>query len=267
MNDDARREALLRRGREAADLARRASAAAETPRPPTEALRFGVAEIVGNDGGGAYTVDEQWWRASGGGAWCAATRPLGYAAAAARDYRNDDGGKAGQLVRFWEQRAAGGAIEVLLDVASTPEGVARATGVERALDLWIDVTQSTSKTYLDDPGDDWRGRALWYSVRPYTGVDEETGTPANADEDEWDDDGQDADAVRCVVVGRDWDADADEGADVILWQTAQTRLYLERDTGRLYLWCCFDRRRQLRLTLRATAAKASGDEGVPEITI
>ncbi len=258
---------LLRRRREAADAAGEVPSVAERPVPEAEVMRFGVAKIVSNTGAGAYTLTEQWWNPSGAGQWSDATKPLGYVQAAARDYRNRDWGQADACVLFWEQRAAGGGLEVLIDLTGSPEGVAQITGIGKVLDKWIDITQGTTKAYIDDAGDDWRGRTLWYSVRPYTGVGSEAGTPANADEDEWDDDGQDTDTVRCVVVGYDWDSDADEGGDVNLWTTGQTQLVLERDTGRLYILCCFDVRRQLRVTVRATAVKKSTDAGVPDITI
>jgi len=240
---------------------------AERPVPEAEVTRFGVAKIVSNAGGGEYTVTEQWWDPSGAGQWSDATAPLGYVQATARDYRNCDWGQVGTRVMFWEQRATGGALEVLIDLTGSPEGLAQADGIHKVLDKWVDITQGTDKTYIDDADDDWRGRAVWYSVRPYTGVGSEVGTPANADDDEWDDDGQDTDNVMCVVVGYNWDDDADEGADIILWQISQTRLYLERDTGRLYILCCYDERLQLRVTVRATVVKKSTDSGVPDIVI
>ncbi len=264
MDETTHQLALRRRRDTAVRAAGELPAVAERPVPAAEPRRAGVAKIDSNDGGGGYTITEQWWQPGGSPQWTSATKPLGHVQAAARDCRNCDAAEAGELVRFWEQRAVGGALELLIDATGTPQGIARAAGTDEVLDKWIDVTQGTSGTYIDDPGADWRGRAVWYSVR----ICEET--PANADDDEFDDDGADYQEVRCVVVGCDWDADSDEPADVTLWSdnVLQTDLVLERNTGRLYVRCSWGgTRHQLRVTVRASAAKASTDPGVPEITI
>jgi len=120
MNDLTHQLNLLRHRQEAADAAAEAPSVAERPVSEAEVARFGVAKIVSNTGGGDYTITEQWWDPSGAGQWSDATAPLGYVQAPARDYGSCDWGKAGVIVPFWEQRAIGGALELIVNVEPDP---------------------------------------------------------------------------------------------------------------------------------------------------
>ena len=131
MTDLTHQLSLLRHRQEAAEAAMEVPSVAERPVPEAEVTRFGVAKIVSNAGGGEYTVTEQWWDPSGAGQWSDATAPLGYVQATARDYRNCDWGQVGTRVMFWEQRATGGALEVLIDLTGSPEGLAQADGIHK----------------------------------------------------------------------------------------------------------------------------------------
>ena len=140
---------------------------AEPPLPGAGMLRFGVAKVVSNAGGGAYTVTEQWWDPSGSGQWADATAPLGYVQAAARDCRNRDSGAAGDYVRFWEQRATGGGLEVLVDVTGTDgeeqETVTTHAGIALAVAAWYDVADEGTGTITLSSAD-WRGRLITYNA-------------------------------------------------------------------------------------------------------
>ena len=82
-----------------------------------EVLRRGLARIVSNDGDGQYTVTERWWDPSQA-AWRDATEPLGIVGQTAFDWkRNATGGARDDLVPFWEQRAVGGEVLRLIDLA------------------------------------------------------------------------------------------------------------------------------------------------------
>jgi len=139
----------------------------ERPIPTGAPLRFGVAKIASNAGGGGYTVTEQWYDPSGSGEWANATAPLGYVQASARDYLDRDTGAADDLVRFWEQRASGGGLEVLIDVIDTEgeeqETIVARAGVARAAAGWYDIAdEGTSTLTLSEA--DWRGRLIRYAI-------------------------------------------------------------------------------------------------------
>lgn len=92
---------------------------AEMPGQGVYVLQQGVAKIVTNDGGGAYTITEQWYRSAVGSvaaAWENATAPEGYVSASARDINGTPTGAQNERVRFWEQRKVGGGLELLIEL-------------------------------------------------------------------------------------------------------------------------------------------------------
>ncbi len=95
-------------------------------------LRHGGAQIDSNDGSGAYTVTQRVWNPDAGpAAWEDGVAPAFYVSKAARDYQNRDLGAVDQNVRFWEQWAKDGTLEVLIDVSGLPAG----TGQYKVLQL------------------------------------------------------------------------------------------------------------------------------------
>jgi len=147
--------------------AERPSRPDQPPAPGAGVLRFGTAKIVSNSGGGSYVVTEQWWDPSGSGQWADATAPLGYVQASARDCRNRDTGAAGDTVHFWEQRATGGGLEVLIDVTGTDgddqQAVAAHAGIALAAAAWCDIKDEGTGT-LTLSAADWRGRLITHNV-------------------------------------------------------------------------------------------------------
>ncbi|MBA7520882.1 hypothetical protein ES705_12981 [subsurface metagenome] len=173
----------------------------------------------------------------------------------------------GSALILWKESGTGVKWAIVhLGVAAAIE---EASVIDAFLDVWIDITTDTDKTYVDtthpDEMVDWRGRTIWLSVRVYD-KDIAGGTPAEADDDIWDDEGGQVAEVKALVVGKTWDADEDE-ADIVLWVSGQTQLKLEKDTGRLYLFVCFGWRQQVRITVRGTKQKASTHASVPDIVI
>ncbi len=165
MKDQLYQLSVLRRRQEAGDRAAGGSAADDRSAPAPAGPRFGVGEIVTNTGGGAYTITEQWWDPSGSGQWSDATAPLGYVQVVARDYLERDTGVTGDFVRFWEQRATGGAMEVIIDVGGTDgdeqESVSEHAGLALAEARWYDVKDEGTGTITLSSAD-WRGRLLMY---------------------------------------------------------------------------------------------------------
>ena len=92
----------------------------ERPSRGGDVLVGGVAKIVSNDGDGAYTITQQVYD-SGTSAWIAAVAPSGLVAVTAREYQNRTTGAAADYVRFWQQRRADGAVEVLIDIGGGVE--------------------------------------------------------------------------------------------------------------------------------------------------
>jgi len=118
MNHIIRQLVALRREQAAADATTRWAPYTEQPVSGANVLRFGVARIVSNDGDGQYKITEQWWNPNASPpAWEDAKKPVGYVEAAARDYGNCTLGVDGLRVLFWEQRAKGGSLELLIDAA------------------------------------------------------------------------------------------------------------------------------------------------------
>jgi len=120
------RQALQASRRLAAERrAERAPAVGDGPRPHAEHLRSGVAKVLSyDDEEGLYTITEQWWNGQEE-QYEDAVSPLGLVEAQARDYANCRFGSAGQLVRFWQQRAQQAAVETLIDVSGGWDGVER----------------------------------------------------------------------------------------------------------------------------------------------
>ena len=173
----------LRRRTGAAALAAARDGNGERPIATPTALRFGVAKITSATGGGAYTITEQWYDPSGSGQWTNATDPLGYVLAAGRDYRDRDTGAANDVVRFWEQRAIGGGLELLIDVADTDEqeqeNVVEHAGVALAVAGWLDIDEEGTGTITLSEAD-WRGRLIRYNA---AWEDEPIGRPLANTED------------------------------------------------------------------------------------
>ncbi len=120
------------------------------PRQSERPLRTGVAKIISNDGGSAYTITEQVWT---GYAWTDGTAPGQYVSASSRDYNDLDDGAADDLVFFWEQYTQAGIVELIVAVGLTTgadEKVATACGetadylenVTAGHDPWIVLTES-----------------------------------------------------------------------------------------------------------------------------
>ena len=108
--------------------------------------RAGVARIMANDAGGYYTVTEQRWN-SATSQWQDANEPPGYVARTARDCSGQSSGTVGQHVRFWEQRAKGGALELLIDLG--------AEGTHKVMVSYNDTTPDYLAAKLADfPGDE-----------------------------------------------------------------------------------------------------------------
>ena len=115
---------IYRRTNNARKEAGQSPSAGDSPLPLPEILRFGVAKINDNYGqDGTYTVTEQ-WRNPQTAQWDDALAPAGCVQAEARDFLDGTGGMVDQLVPFWQQRAKGGEIEILVNVsAAIPNGV------------------------------------------------------------------------------------------------------------------------------------------------
>ena len=127
-------EVILERLRQADEAAKSGPSSAESPPGPIpQTLRFGVAQIDSNDGGGAYTITEQRWDA-GTSAWVDGIKPARWVAKSARDFQERATAAADDYVLFWEQRDDTGALEILIDV-----GISLPTGVKGDI-LWHNGT-------------------------------------------------------------------------------------------------------------------------------
>jgi hypothetical protein len=114
----ARRSAARRR-------AEASSAVGDGPLACAEPLRTGVARVLlFDDETGRYAITEQWWNEDLE-EYEDAAAPLGLVGKPARDYATCAFGTPGQLVRFWQQRRQGGAVETLIDVSGSWLGVER----------------------------------------------------------------------------------------------------------------------------------------------
>ncbi len=129
---------FFERERQAAEQAVASGVSTGVAVPPGQQLRHGVAQIDSNDDDGAYTITQQVWDPNAGpAAWEDGVAPVSYVEVAARDYQDRDTGDVDQYVRFWEQRAKDGTLEVLLDSSDEATGTgfwARITASESAGD-------------------------------------------------------------------------------------------------------------------------------------
>ena len=92
----------------------------------------GVAKIVTNEGSGAYTITQLWWRLAIAdpptpAQYNDAVAPAGVVEKAARDYLNRASGVPatatdGRAVPFWTQRRKGGRTEFLIDIGRDAGG-------------------------------------------------------------------------------------------------------------------------------------------------
>jgi len=83
----------------------------------------GVAEIVSNDGGGDYTITQQWWDSDADPpAWVDAVGPGGLVDCQARDINRRQDGLVGRLVRFWTGRSISGTVEIRIDLGCMSRG-------------------------------------------------------------------------------------------------------------------------------------------------
>ena len=93
----------------------------------------GVAKIVSNDGGGDYTITQQWWDPDAApAAWGDAISPGGLVACSARDVNRCPGAPAGRIVQFRQERNLSGAVETWIDVAWADSG------------FWASITASAA---------------------------------------------------------------------------------------------------------------------------
>lgn len=154
-----------RRWRRAEADARRGAAAGLQAGTACEPFRCGVAEIVCNDGGGAYTVTEQWHDAAEPPAWTDAAGAGVLAEAPARDFGDRTDGDPGDLVFFWQQRRGGGQIETLLDVGPAADGLVERVKV--AYHWKDDGTPNPTTDVVTVDERDWRG--YWVLVMGHCG--------------------------------------------------------------------------------------------------
>ena len=308
----------------------------EQPTSSPPALRQGVAKIVSNDDGGQYTVTEQWWDAATS-SWQDAVGPVGHVQASARDYRQRDTAQPGAIVPFWEQRARGGGLELLIDIGAEHVWWGKATSdwtsgntvtldpcdadgndnglpdvtaylvcptgqsgpgeglepdisqgdvlaylpfgqnqgvivspvwqidadyfddltaIDKALDRWVRITQGTGGTAISQ--EDWRGRVLWVSMTCYDG------TVAQSLQDKWSALGETTNVIA-AMAGSTFDEDDDELNLTLLSVMTDNYtidLYMQEDTGHLYLAACGEGETQVRVVVRATRAKTSADQTI-----
>lgn len=125
--------------------------------------RHGVAVIDdASDGDGTYTITEQQWN---GSAWIDGTAPACLDGADARDIAERDTGEDGDYVPFWEQRAVGGGVDILIDVGGSVGEIADQTGISVWSLKHVDVNLSDDLThYYTLDTRDWRGRHVWVSA-------------------------------------------------------------------------------------------------------
>ena len=336
MNSVIRQLLAFRRERAAAEGTSTPAPYDEQPGTATSALRRGVVKIVSNDDGGQYTVTEQWWNASTL-SWQDAIGPVGHVQASARDYQQRDTAQIGAVVPFWEQRARGGQLELLIDVGAEqvcwgkatadwtsgnvvnldpcnasgddnglpdvtaylvcptaesgpgeglepdisqgdvlaylpfgqnqgvvvspvwridPDCIGDLTAIHKALDKWVRVTQATGGTAISQ--EDWRGRVLWVSMSCYDG------SVAQSLQDKWSALGQTTNVIA-AMAGATFDEDDDELNLTLLSVMTNNYtidLYMQEDTGHLYLAACGEGETQVRVVVRATKAKTSADQTI-----
>ncbi len=145
------------------------------PRPhrpaPTRKRHVGVAEIISNDGEGAYTITAQRWNPDTP-AYQAATSPEGLIAASARDFLGRTDGVAGDLVPFWDEYDTAGTMILFINavaggthaspLALAPGVVADADVDEPQADSWDRANQGVydgftfaiQRVSFDDAGDE-----------------------------------------------------------------------------------------------------------------
>jgi len=139
------------RRQQAAENTARRSSLGDGPAARDVTVSAGVARIVTNDGGGDYTITQQWWDQSASPpAWADAAAPGGIVSAEAREINGRSGGRPGRKVRFRRERNKGGGIETWIDLACGSEAFwARidgnaADGTNRWKYAWTEVYKSSA---------------------------------------------------------------------------------------------------------------------------
>ncbi|MCY2930412.1 MAG: hypothetical protein NTV86_13110 [Planctomycetota bacterium] len=139
--------------------ARAAGNAADQSGQAVRPFHCGVARIVSNDGGGDYTVTEQWHDAGDPPEWIDAAGAGVLVNAPASDFAASTAGRNDQLVFFWRQRRGGGRIETLLDVPAENGPLERVTVAYHWKD---DGTPNPTEDVVTIDTRDWR--RFWVQV-------------------------------------------------------------------------------------------------------
>jgi len=139
------------RRQQAALNAARRSGIDDGPAARDVTLSQGVARIVSNDGGGDYTITQQWWDQSASPpAWADAAAPGGLVSAEAREINARTGGRPGQKVHFRCEHNKGGGTETWIDLGCGSESFwakidgNAADGTNRWKYAWTEVYKSSA---------------------------------------------------------------------------------------------------------------------------